>query len=179
MKIIIISGKAQHGKDTFANFAKDILESKNKKVLIAHFGDLVKYTAKTFFNWDGKKDENGRSILQSVGTNDIRTKYPDFWVNYIRDVLSVYYNEWDYVLIPDCRFFNEITKISSLKIWEVITIRVNRPNFDNGLTEEQKNHPSETNLDNYDFDYYIKNDGSLEEYKNKVNIFIEFIENFL
>ena len=179
MRVIVISGKAQHGKDTFANFAKDILESKNKKVLIAHFGDLVKYTAKTFFNWDGNKDIKGRTLLQAVGTDDVRNVFPNFWVDYINNILTVYKDKWDYVLIPDCRFINEIHRMTNKNCWDLFTIRVERLNFDNGLTEEQKNHPSETNLDNYDFDYYIKNDGSLEEYKNKVNIFIEFIENFL
>ena len=34
MKIILISGKARHGKDSFATFMKEDLERHNKKVLI-------------------------------------------------------------------------------------------------------------------------------------------------
>ncbi len=40
------------------------------KVLIAHYADLVKYVAKTFFEWNGEKDEYGRSLLQHIGTED-------------------------------------------------------------------------------------------------------------
>ena len=43
MKVICISGKAQHGKDTSAKLIKMILEANGYKVLIAHYGDLVKY----------------------------------------------------------------------------------------------------------------------------------------
>lgn len=49
MKVICISGKAQHGKDTSANLLKMMLEADGYKVLIAHYGDLVKYICKTFF----------------------------------------------------------------------------------------------------------------------------------
>ena len=68
MKIINISGKAMAGKDTCALILKEKLESKNKKVLITHFADLVKYVSKQFFNWNGIKDEQGRTILQRIGT---------------------------------------------------------------------------------------------------------------
>ena len=37
--------------------------------------------------------------------------------------------------------------------WKVTTIRVNRLNFESPLTEEQQNHCSETELDDFDFDY--------------------------
>lgn len=69
MKIVCISGKAQHGKDTTAKLLEEILEAQGNRVLIAHYGDLVKYVCKTFFGWDGKKDEKGRTLLQRVGTD--------------------------------------------------------------------------------------------------------------
>ena len=50
MKIICISAKAQHGKDTSALILKDIYESKGQKVLITHFADLLKYICKAFFS---------------------------------------------------------------------------------------------------------------------------------
>ena len=43
--------------------------------------------------------------------------------------------------------------------FDVTTVRVTRPNYDNGLTEEQQNHESEIALDNYNFDFYITNNG--------------------
>ena len=107
MKVICISGKAQNGKDTTASFMKQALEDKGQRVLIAHFGDLVKYICKTFFGWDGQKDERGRTLLQYVGTDKIRAVSPDYWVDFIVNILTIFKDEWDYVLIPDCRFPNE------------------------------------------------------------------------
>lgn len=49
MKVILISGKARHGKDTTAGFLKNALEADGSSVLVAHYGDLVKYVCKTFF----------------------------------------------------------------------------------------------------------------------------------
>ena len=43
MKVVCISGKARHGKDTLAGILKNYLEDSGNKVLVAHFGDLVKY----------------------------------------------------------------------------------------------------------------------------------------
>lgn len=107
MKIVCISGKAQHGKDTTAKLLEEILEAQGNRVLIAHYGDLVKYVCKTFFGWDGKKDEKGRTLLQRVGTDKIRAVSPDYWVDFIVSILDIFCDEWDYVLIPDTRFPNE------------------------------------------------------------------------
>ena len=72
LKIYAISGKAQHGKDTFAELLYQELTDKGYKVLVTHYGDLVKYICKTIFNWDGQKDEKGRHLLQYVGTDIFR-----------------------------------------------------------------------------------------------------------
>ena len=136
MKVICISAKAQHGKDTVANFMKECLEAKGKRVLIAHYADLVKYICKTFFNWDGQKDEKGRTLLQYVGTDIVREKEPDYWVGFIADMLYFFEDRWDYVLIPDTRFPNEIDYLKNAG-FDVLYIRVIRENFESPLTEEE------------------------------------------
>ena len=57
MNVILISGKARSGKDSFANALSEILQSKDKKVLITHYADLLKYVCRQFFDWNGEKDE--------------------------------------------------------------------------------------------------------------------------
>lgn len=173
MEVICISGKAQHGKDTTAGYLKEFLESQDKKVLTAHYGDLLKYICKTFFGWDGQKDEKGRTLLQHVGTNIIRTKEPDYWVGFIGSILYLFPNEWDYVLIPDCRFPNEVEYIKKQgrladSPYRVTHLRVVRDNFVSPLTEEQQNHPSETALDGYPHDYIIYNDGDPDTLKLRI-----------
>jgi len=158
MRVICISGKAQHGKDTTAKLMKEYLEDSGQSVLIAHYADLVKYVCKTFFDWDGQKDENGRHLLQYVGTDVVRTKRPSFWVDFIIDILNLFGEKWDYVLIPDCRFPNEID-VMKKNGFDVTSVRIVRTDFTSPLTTEQQQHPSETALDSYSFDYTIYNGG--------------------
>lgn len=150
MRIISISGKAQHGKDTVAGMMKNVMEDFGAKVLIVHYGDLVKYVSSKYLGWNGEKDAYGRSLLQRVGTELVRGKSPNYWVDFVKFMLSTLESEgkWDFVLIPDVRFPNEIMGTH---------VRVVRPNFDNGLTEEQKAHASETALDKWDYDMVIRN----------------------
>lgn len=168
MKIITISAKARHGKDFCANIIKEQLEKNGNKVLIAHFADLVKYICKTFFNWNGEKDSVGRTILQHVGTDVVRKKRPKYWVDFLTGVLELFPDEWDYVIIPDARFPNENDDLKT-KGFDVTTVRVVRPNFDNGLTDTQKHHESEVALDNYNFDYKIINNGDETIYQEISN----------
>lgn len=163
MKVICISAKAQHGKDTSAIILKEIYEAAGKKVLITHYADLLKYICKTFFNWNGEKDNYGRTLLQSVGTDIVGTKRPAFWVNFIIDILTLFENTWDIVIIPDCRYEIEINKMRDN--FDTKVIRIIRPNFDNGLTEAQKQHASETALDNFNFDYVVNNSGNIWDLK--------------
>ena len=166
MKVILISGKAQHGKDTVANVLAKELRDAGYGVLITHYADLLKYICRTFFGWDGEKDDAGRTLLQHVGTDIIRKQDPDFWVCFITRILTLFPNIWDYVIIPDARFPNEVTLIES--VFDTVLIRVYRPDFDQKLSESQQNHASETSLDDFVPDYYIKNDGTLRDLKNKV-----------
>ena len=163
MKVICISGKAQHGKDSVAQEIKRQLIERyggSISVLITHYADLVKYVCSKFFDWDRLKDEKGRTLLQHVGTDIVRDREPNYWVDFVSDILGFFADEWDYVLIPDCRFPNECDKMK--REFDTVTVRVIRDNFENSLTEEQRNHPSETSLDTYSFDSYINNPGTKE-----------------
>lgn len=181
-KIILISAKAQHGKDTFALLSKEYLESKGERVLVCHYADLLKYICANFFEWNGAKNDVGRKILQHVGTDVIRNREnrPDYWVDFIIDILEMFGDEWDYVLIPDTRFPNEIYKMSGsfddVEKNTVHCVRIVRDNFDSGLSKEQLSHPSECALDDFDFDYYVYNNSSLENLRQKVKFVVDEIE---
>lgn len=166
MKVICISGKARHGKDTFASMLKDHLENCGQRVLIAHFADLLKYICKNFFSWDGQKNEEGRTLLQYVGTDVIRSQNPAYWTKFIISILSMFPNEWEYVIIPDCRFPNEFECFKDNN-FETYLVRIERPFFDSGLTEQQLQHPSETALDGYKADCYVVNT-SLQSLKSQI-----------
>ncbi|MDB7829215.1 hypothetical protein [Intestinimonas butyriciproducens] len=177
MKVICISGKAQHGKDTTAGILKEQLESDGYRVLIAHYADLLKYICKQYFGWNGEKDEVGRHTLQYVGTDVIRAQKPDYWVDFITGLLEMFKDEWDYVLIPDCRFPNEIEQMKATG-FDVIHLRVFRQNFVSPLTPEQQAHPSETALDKTIPDYYINNYGTLNDLRRTISKWLAEVNGF-
>lgn len=169
-KIILISGKARSGKDTLANFMLEDIAKDNKKGIIIKYADILKFICEKYFDWDGNKDEKGRTLLQYIGTNVIRKNNADTWVNCVIELVKGFGNEFDYILISDVRFPNEIRRWKE-ENFDYTTIRVYRVNednevFDNGLSIEQKNHPSELALDNYEMDFYISNKtNELEKFK--------------
>lgn len=174
MRIILISGMARHGKDQTAEFAYDYLKQCGKRVLLTHFADFLKDFCKKNYGYRGVKDAQDREILQRVGTDIIRKNNPDAWVKMMVELLKGVKTEFDYVLIPDTRFENEINYLkSSFKTEDVITIRVIRENFDNGLTDEQKAHHSESSLINYKFDFVIKNNGTLKDLNDTIKAIID------
>lgn len=183
MKLIIpISGKAQHGKDTVAKILKEKLEEEGYRVLIMHFADYLKFGCATYLGWDGQKDDYGRTLLQQVGTNQMRHQYPDFWVEnvckWIAASLRFYY---DVFIIADTRFENEIVYMRDFKYnsmracytavipFYTIPVRVERKNFISELTEEQQQHPSETDLDDFEFDYYIQAESGMQALQEAVD----------
>ena len=171
MKVVVISGKARHGKDTLASYMEECLtKSYDKKVLIIHYGDLLKYICRSLFHWNGNKDDAGRTLLQYVGTDVIRKQDPDFWVRFVADILRFFPDKWDYVLIPDARFPNEIEGLSEFHPYY---IRIERPGY-NELTQEQQKHLSETALDGYGKAWArVNNNGSLEDLRSSAHILCE------
>jgi hypothetical protein len=172
LTIVPINGKAQHGKDTMATHLSFELVKLGKRVLIVRFADYLKFIAKEYFGWNGEKDDDGRTLLQWLGTDKVRAKNPDFWVDTLARFVGMFEEDFDFFLIPDARFPNEADdwELRSLKFgngqWQAVTVKVVRPNFDNGLTEALKSHSSETSMDNFEFDYVFESDTMTELSEN-------------
>ena len=172
---ICISGKAQNGKDTSAEIFKNELIIRGHSVLVIHQADLLKYICKAFFNWNGEKDEAGRTLLQQVGTNVIRKVEPDFWVEFIAKVTGFLKDTWDYIIVPDTRFPNELEKLKANDA-NVFHVRVIREGFKSPLTEEQQQHPSETALDGIESDFTLINDKGIDDLYGGVVSILDAIE---
>lgn len=171
MKTILISGKSASGKDQFAKYLYNYLDNKDYRVLIIHFADAVKFFAKEYYNWNGEKDEAGRTLLQHLGTDTVRKAYPTFWGEIVAKFISATHESWDFVLIPDWRFINEGNIVKKFNK-NAYTVRINRLNADGtyklnpAFTQAQNEHISETELDDYVFDYMIDNSGTLDDLAN-------------
>lgn len=168
MKVYLISGKAGHGKTTFANFLEEELSQKDcKDVVRVAFGDLLKDVCRRYFDWDGEKDEKGRALLQYVGTELVRARDEDFWTDYVMRFCAVM--RPDIVIIDDWRFIEEVERMSRF-LDDIVTVRVERyeewsgeyintPYKNPAMTQEQLEHQSETELNEYPCNYIVVNDG--------------------
>lgn len=171
--VIEISGKSGHGKDCLGQILKNELERYGQRVLVTHFGDPVKWFAKQYFGYKGIKDTNDRTILTTVGTDIGRGYDQNYWANIIGGFIAATArkNLYDVVIIPDLRFYSEHETISRYcreELMPLYTIRINRFNSDGtpyknpNMTEEQLNHISECELDDFPTDFIINNDGQPE-----------------
>lgn len=167
MKVISISGKAGSGKDTVSGMIHDELINSGYSVLIIHFADLLKYILKEYFGWDGVKNRRGRYLLQYIGTDVVRKADENFWANFVVSFLKFFGMYWDYAIVPDARFPNEI-EILSANNRDFCSINVVNTTPHRELTNAQMAHESETALDNYKFDVTLSNDGTLDDLREKV-----------
>lgn len=101
-----------------------------------------------------------RDLLQKIGTNALRANlHEDVWVNALFSTYDISKN-W---LIPDTRFKNEAKAIQDRG--GLIIRRTSD-------TKSKDKHPSECDLDNYDFDVIIPKTKTLEMLVNKVYQFL-------
>ena len=200
--LILVSGKMQSGKNTFADIVGDLLKT-NYSVRYDLFAQSLKdgvwkdfYSLHTFiyqqywklpkeirpqFEWMfikqddfyEKKTPYGRLLCQIYGTEIFRDKVDElYWVK----TVEKRFNEQseDLCIVTDVRFPNEIEYFRSLG-YNVITVRVSRNGKKDGAFNEE--HFSEKALDDYsEFDWNIDNSGSLEELKEKALNFCNSIE---
>ena len=176
---IILSGKSGSGKDMMAQFMKEELAKHGQKALVIHYADAVKWFCRDYLDWDGKKDEVGRTLLQTVGTDIVRSCHPNFWTGIVVGLIQAFepYKDFDVAIIPDARFPNEVD-ISLQSLKNCVSVRIERtrngePWINPVLTEEQRNHPSETSLDNFAFDYVVHNDEGLDMLRDSAKTILE------
>jgi dephospho-CoA kinase len=177
--IIGLSGYAQAGKDTIANYLvsnygykkisfadpiREALYRLNPKVSIADMSGIYLRSLVDSLGWEAVKveSEDVRELLQRMGTEVARDMFgEDFWVDQAMAKAQHYEN----VVLADVRFENEIQAIlgASGDVWRVSKPGVNAAN----------RHISETSLDNYKFKREIQNLGSIEELHRIVDYFIK------
>lgn len=177
-RIFIIGGKAKHGKDTFSAYLKEVYENNGKKVIITQLAKYIKYYAREMTGWDLSEETKPREFLQQLGTGVIREKLQkeDLFINRMIDDIDVFSCFYDAIIISDVRLKKEIEDLKKAHP-SIISIHIDRIDFDNGLTPEQKNHKTEKDLEDYDkFDERIVNT-TLEELKNSAkNLYTKYEE---
>lgn len=121
-------------------------------------------------NFYEDKTDISRVLLQVYATEIFRNRVDeDYWVKQFISRVVEYISDpsIDYVFCTDTRYPNEIELIkSSLPPGvEVHTVRIDRPSVNRSAPCNA--HHSELALDNYEFDHYILNDGTLDLLKDR------------
>ena len=165
MIVIGLSGKAEHGKTTAANYVRPELEKLGYKTDIVPLAKRMKEQAK-MLGWDGEKDEKGRRLLQEISWPIKHYFGEDIYAKWCLEQAQE--AKLDILLIDDVRMLAEIEYFRRVKdeglIDDFQLIRVNRPNHKSKLNEKQLADVSETQLDNYEFNYIYENQGTISEF---------------
>ncbi len=169
VKVFIISGKANSGKDTTANLINNYVKLKNLKSVNLQISSYIKMYAKEISGWDGSEDNKPRSLLQELGTEIIRNKIDDkLFIRRIIEDIKVYSYYFDVITISDARLPLELDLIKNEFLY-VYRLNIIRPDFESSLSSNEKKHITEVALDNYnDYEYIVNNDGSFDDLNKKI-----------
>lgn len=172
MKVFIIGGTAKSGKNTFGKFLREELKKYGYKPCVMHLTEPLYSYAKNYFSWDERTDEKPREFLQKVGIEIIKEKMhkPYFLINRTSEDIEILSNFFDAFIITDARLIMEFEEFRK-RFDDVVVIKITRENYDNGLSETEKNHITETEvLDYQKYDYEIKNNTLAEMQKEAERI---------
>lgn len=159
-KIFILNGVGTSGKGVFADYI-----SKHIPTIKYSIVDLPKEAAK-ILGWDGGKTEKDRKFLSDV--MDISTEYNDAPFKDVLSIVADFKNNLidSEILIIDMRDPKDI--IRAVETFNARTILIRNPN----VKKIESNH-ADRDVENYNYDYIIENDGTLEQLDKTAKLFVK------
>lgn len=162
-KVYITNGSAQNGKDTFAE-------------LLAKYISVFKYSSidlvKEMFEVVGVSRENKTEKKRKLWSDgkDLLTEYDDIPFKDITSIVTDFKNNKieTEVLLIDIREPEEIAR--AVETFGAETILIRNPN----AIKIESNH-ADRDVENYEYDYIIENDGTLEQLEKVAEYFVREI----
>lgn len=161
MKVIALSGKIGAGKSHLANYIQKSYAYGRAFIFVKPIAESLKNFCVKYklCNPYQKNDEwlpglTNRTVLQEVG--QLMKRYnPNIWLDMWLNSVNEHSRHSDIIIVDDIRFLKEIEYIKSHALGIFKLIRITNPN----QPEEYHgcNDISETELDNYPFEYYYEN----------------------
>jgi dephospho-CoA kinase len=157
VKIALI-GKIRSGKDSFANFLIDEYGFKRYA-----FGDGIGEVVKKYFPDEFIKGKP-RKHYQSIGQH-FRSLDAEVWIKYLEKQMNQ--SDDENIIITDLRQFNEWQRMKELgfifiKVEAPEDIRQMRMKYAGDVwNPDDLSHSTEREIDFLQYDYLIKNDGTL------------------
>jgi len=183
MRVVGFGCTAQVGKDTATEYLEKKYPGRAKRVA---FADKLKQVCMLLFDLsyeqcygskeiketiDPRYGMSPREIMQKVG-DGMRKVYPEIWVDTVfYTTIPAHQKEgYDLFVISDVRYPNEGDKIHAEEGTLVKVLR------ESGGVEVGAEHSSETAMQDYkNFDFIIDNNGSFDEYFEKIDKLMEEI----
>lgn len=163
--VFIVNGKPRAGKDTFA-------------MILNRYMNVYKYSAvtkvkeiATLCGWDGQKEERDRKFLHELKM--LTSEYSDMAYQDVVNEIKKYRNgeiEAD-VFVVDVREPEEIERLAK----EVGGITVF---IENNNVPAITSNAADANVENYEYDFVIQNNGTMKEFEDEIKIFMEFLMMF-
>ena len=169
MKILVVNGHPHSGKDTFCETA---FYNRGLVYPISTI-DRVKQVA-LFAGWDGEKNAKGRKFLSDL--KDIMTEYNDIPRQYVLSFMDsrLQIHDDDMVGTDDVLFLVQSREPKDIQRWVdengARTLCISRE----GVDQHWGNH-ADDEVANYKYDYYLENNGTLEEWEEITTKFIDMI----
>lgn len=162
-KVFITNGSAENGKDSFAEFVGKYISTYKYSSI-----DLVKEMFEVAGVTKDDKTEKKRR-LWSDG-KDLLTWYDDIPFKDITSIVTDFKNNKieTEVLLIDIREPEEIAR--AVETFGAETILVRNPN----AIKIESNH-ADRDVENYEYDYIIENNGSLEQLDCVAKEFVEYV----
>lgn len=171
MKLYIIGGKAKSGKNTLGKFLREELKEYGYRPCVMHLTSPLYAYAENYFEWNEHSHEKPREFLQKMGIEIIKEKLgkKTFLLDRLSEDIEILSEFFDVFIIVDARLKQEFQYFEE-KYEDVTKIKIERKNHIDNLSPEEKEHITETDLDDYNnFDYKIENTSIVdlkEEAKN-------------
>ena len=173
MKIVVINGRPRSGKDTFVQFC----QIHNLWCANISTVDFVKEIA-VYCGWNKEKTPKNRKFLSDL--KDLLTNWDDVPYRKIEQRIAAYKEKMEqYGIDPEengiifihsrepeeiKRFCDEMGAISLLIVRDEVT------------NNEQSNH-ADSEVFNYEYNYTIANNGTLEDLEKRAKEFLDILSN--
>lgn len=162
-KVVIVNGAARSGKDTFCQFCQEASYFHDALTIQISSVDRIKAAAEKL-GWTGGKDDKSRKFLSDL--KDLATEYSDAPMKYLESVYNHYATEGDMIIFMHIREPEEIER--ARKKFDALTLLIKRP----GVEPIQSNH-ADRDVDQYDYDYLVVNNGTLDDLDKQADDFVE------
>jgi hypothetical protein len=160
MLLLAFGHKARQGKDTAGQGVFDYYERKMHLALrhglrvvpsvgIYRFAEALYEEARR----DYGMTEKDAPLLQRIGS-ERRAQDPEYWVKKVFEKIE--YDMPHIAIITDLRYQNEASAVKTNKGYTIKVERLHEDGTKYFADDRPANHQSEIDLDNYNFDYYIK-----------------------